>query len=154
MIKAYSHNLKRLHSIPIHCCPFDSRNDAKIIAATNRVQNNLVDESDFDEERRGWSAREVMEKVLCVVQQQTEDLVFCHGDYCLPNLILKPGYEFSGFIDLSRAGISDRYQDLALAWRSVRHNFGEGYDDLLFEEYGVEKDFKKIEFYCLLDELF
>ncbi|MBT3785044.1 hypothetical protein HOF92_08705 [bacterium] len=46
-----------------------------------------------------------------------------------------------GFIDLSRAGVSDRYQALALAWRSIRYNFGAGFDDLLFEEYGVERDF-------------
>ena len=44
-----------------------------------------------------------------------------HGDYCLPNIILKE-HTVSGYIDVALAGVGDRYQDLALAVRSLAYN--------------------------------
>ncbi len=49
----------------------------------------------------------------------------------------------SGFGGCGRLEISDRYQDLALAWVKA-----------FFELYGVEPDEQRIKFYCLLDEFF
>jgi aminoglycoside phosphotransferase len=82
-------------------------------------------------------------------------LVFTHGDYCLPNIMLKDG-AVSGFLDLGRAGIADRYTDLALAARSIRHNMGdERLVNLFFHAYGLgEVDWRKVDYYILLDELF
>ncbi|HLX56069.1 MAG TPA: phosphotransferase, partial [Ktedonobacteraceae bacterium] len=59
------------------------------------------------------------------------------------------------FIDWGRAGIADRYQDLALAARSLAYNFGPGWESLLWEAYGLQTvDAAKIAFYRLLDEFF
>ena len=87
-----------------------------------------------------------------------EELVFSHGDYCLPNIFIKDGH-VSGFIDLGNCGVADKYQDIALCYRSLLHNYGEKeYKDfkpeMLFEELGIEPDWKKIKYYILLDELF
>ncbi|HHV41510.1 MAG TPA: phosphotransferase [Clostridiaceae bacterium] len=86
-----------------------------------------------------------------------EDLVFTHGDYCLPNIVVSND-NLSGFIDLGRAGVADRHQDLALAARSLRHNMGSqgsGLTSLFFHEYGIRHiDSQKIHYYILLDELF
>ena len=61
--------------------------------------------------------------------------------------------KISGFIDLSLAGVADRYQDLALVTRSLTYNFGAGWEEKLFAYYGIdEPDIVKIEFYRLLDE--
>lgn len=80
-----------------------------------------------------------------------------NGDYCLPNIIVSNG-NLSGFIDWARAGVADRYQDLALAARSPRHNMGpRGHElaSLFFQEYGMKHvDFRKLHYYILLDELF
>ncbi len=63
--------------------------------------------------------------------------------------------QLSGFIDLGRVGIADRYQDLELAVRSLPLNFGPSWEPLLWEAYGLkEVDVAKIEFYQLLDEFF
>jgi aminoglycoside phosphotransferase len=61
----------------------------------------------------------------------------------------------SGFVDWSRAGVADRYQDLALAARSLASNFGPGYEPLLWEAYGLDRsDTAKVAYYQLLDEFF
>ena len=90
-----------------------------------------------------------------------EDLVLSHGDFCLPNLFVRDG-RISGFLDLGRCGTADRYQDIALCWRSLRDNIGgiygpvrEGFDpDCLFDELGIEPDREKLRYFLLLDELF
>ncbi|WP_338108671.1 phosphotransferase, partial [Heyndrickxia oleronia] len=61
----------------------------------------------------------------------------------------------NGFIDMGRAGISDRYQDLALAVRSITYNFGKDMIPYFLNEYGMQSyDKAKINFYQLMDEFF
>ncbi|WP_078546880.1 phosphotransferase [Litchfieldia alkalitelluris] len=75
-------------------------------------------------------------------------------DYCLPNIIVNKD-RISGFIDLGRAGVADKYQDLALAVRSITSKLGEEYIQSFFEEYGIaEINEEKLEYYQLLDEFF
>ncbi|SDP06533.1 Phosphotransferase enzyme family protein [Paenibacillus sp. yr247] len=84
----------------------------------------------------------------------TEDLVFTHGDYCLPNIIINNG-KVHGFIDWGRAGVADRYQDLALAIRSIKYNFGNEYIYAFLDNYGLtELDESKVIYYQLMDEFF
>lgn len=82
-------------------------------------------------------------------------MAFTHGDYCLPNIMLGDG-AVTGFIDLGRAGIADRYTDLALAARSIRHNTGdEQLVGVFLEAYVLsEVNWRKIDYYTLLGELF
>ena len=68
----------------------------------------------------------------------------------------------TGFIDLGDAGVGDRWRDLALCHRSLRHNvdgtYGKvkpGFDaDELFRMLDIPKDPEKLRWYLLLDELF
>lgn len=61
----------------------------------------------------------------------------------------------SGFIDLGRAGIADKWQDIALCVRSLKHNVQDHkYIDLLFKHLDIEPNYEKIKYYILLDELF
>ena len=88
--------------------------------------------------------------------------VFSHGDFCLPNVLLQDG-QVAGFIDLGDAGVGDRWRDIALCYRSLKHNFdgtfgGKVYEDfnpdMLFEKLGLEPNQEKLRYYILLDELF
>jgi aminoglycoside phosphotransferase len=152
VIEQLASGLKMIHAVSIDDCPFDERMDHKILLAEERVERGLVDEKDFDDERRGMTARDLFEElVLC--KPPREELVFTHGDYCVPNVILKNG-RLSGFVDWGNAGPADRYQDLALLTRSVCYNFGAEWEKSVFEIYGIEPDWKKIHFYRLLDEFF
>lgn len=81
-----------------------------------------------------------------------EDLVFTHGDYSLPNIIINGG-SISGFIDLGNSGVADRYYDLAVAEKSIIRNFGKEYVELFFAHYDIEDiDYKKIRFYQLVEK--
>jgi aminoglycoside phosphotransferase len=155
LVRLIAAGMRQIHSISIEDCPFDQRLDTRIEAARVRMINGLVDEDDFDPQRRGRSAEELYPGLLAD-RPRTEALVFTHGDYCLPNIIIDPANRvISGFIDWGSAGIADRHQDIALAARSLEYNFGAEWVPLLFEEYGIELiDPAKIEYYKLLDEFF
>jgi len=151
-IEQLASSLKMIHSLPIEDCPFDMQLACKIELARERMINGLVEENDFDEERQDRTAEDLFEELLAIVPKD-EDLVFTHGDYCAPNVIL--GNEsLSGFVDLGNAGVADRYQDIALLIRSVLYNFGENWVENVFRFYDTEPDWKKIHFYQLLDEFF
>ncbi len=70
--------------------------------------------------------------------------------------------DISGFIDMGNCGIADKWEDIAMLYRSLRHNFDGTYGkvypgldpDSFFEELGIEPDREKIDYYILLDELF
>ena len=155
VVRLLAEGLRTIHEVDITDCPFDMRLSYKIPLAQARVRAGLVDEEDLDEQRRGMHVDELIKQLL-ERQPKTEDLVFTHGDYCLPNILITPStMQLSGFIDLGRAGIADRYQDLALVARSLLRNFGFGWESLLWEAYGLkEVDVDKIQFYQLLDEFF
>jgi len=152
VIKQLADGLKMIHALPPNDCPFDSTLDKKIELARFRMEQKLVDENDFDDERQGRTAADLFREVLAT-KSETEDLVFTHGDFCLPNIILKDD-SLSGFIDWGAAGIADRYQDIALLSRSVADSLGERWQPFLFETLGIKPDLEKIKFYKLLDEFF
>jgi aminoglycoside phosphotransferase len=145
--------LREMHAIATGGCPFDRRLAVIIDAARARTMAGLVDESDFDEERRNRRARDLL---ILLEQQQpaAERPVITHGDACLSNVIIE-GSAFRGFVDCGRSGLSDAYQDLALASRSIASHYGPEYVDHFFEAYGLrEVDDGKLAYYRLADEFF
>lgn len=155
LVHLLAEGLRQIHHVDITACPFDQRLSHKLQLAQRRVALGLVDEGDFDEQRRGMSAAALFKQLLAS-QPDDEDLVFTHGDYCLPNIFLDPHHQrVNGFIDWGRAGIADRYQDVALAARSLTYNVGPGWEPLLWQAYGLTTvDTDKLAFYQLLDEFF
>jgi aminoglycoside phosphotransferase len=88
-----------------------------------------------------------------------EDLVLTHGDFCLPNVIIRPhaagAPRVAGLVDCGRAGVADRYQDIALGLRSIAYNFGGGAVPAFLEAYGLRRvDQAEVDFIWLLDEFF
>jgi aminoglycoside phosphotransferase len=152
LIEQLADGLHTIHGLPIEDCPFPAQSDLKIETARQRMLDKLIDESDFDEIRHGETAEKLFGELVATAPAE-EDLVFTHGDYCLPNVLLENG-KVSGFVDWGNAGIADRYQDIALLARSVRYNFSADWTKFLFDTLGIEPDLKKIDFYQLLDEFF
>jgi kanamycin kinase/aminoglycoside 3'-phosphotransferase-3 len=147
--------LQLLQSIDIKNCNIVNNLDKKLNSAKNYVKNSKVDINYWDEEtKKSFKSPNILLEYLYDNRPENEELVFTHGDYCLPN-IFGIGNELSGFIDLSTAGIADKWQDIALCIRSFRYNFNTTeYDNLLLNKLGIEKDDKKLKYYILLDELF
>ena len=114
-----------------------------------------VADDDFDEERQGRTPQSAF-RDLRAARPAEEDLVFTHGDYCTPNLLVDPDtLSLTGFIDWGRAGVADRYQDLALAARSIEYNFGAAWVKPFYDAYGItHPDAAKEDYYRLLDEFF
>lgn len=153
VVRLYVGALQPLHAIDIATCPFDHRLERQLSAGAARVAAGLVDEDDLDIDRTGWSAAQVLE----AAREQApavEDLVVCHGDACLPNLVAANGV-FTGFIDCGRLGVADRYQDLALAHRSLVYNFDAATAEAFLAAYGIAKpDRERMAYFRMLDELF
>lgn len=153
VVRGLADGLRRIHSLPIDSCPFVYPTGELIRLAGERIRAGLVDEDDFDECRKGKRASELYEE-LVRTQPAHDDMVFTHGDYCLPNVILSDS-GVSGFIDWGRGGVADRYRDLGIAARSITYNLGEEYIPYFFEFYGLKRvDWQKVEFFQLMDEFF
>ena len=158
IVSTLAAGLRALHATNISACPFDQSRRVRVATAEARVRAGLVREDDFDGGRRGRTASDLYAE-LVANPPASEDRVFTHGDYCLPNVILIEdgggGFKISGFVDCVNAGIADRYQDLALCARSVAYNFGAEWVPTLFARYGLDGvDESKLAYYQLLDEFF
>ncbi|HLJ81410.1 MAG TPA: APH(3') family aminoglycoside O-phosphotransferase, partial [Ktedonobacterales bacterium] len=155
LVRLLAAGLRQLHALDYSTCPLDQRLDRKLALAAENIAAGLVDEAEVDPRGHAEDAPGLL-RWLMEHRPAAEDLVFTHGDYCLPNILINSAHTaISGFIDLGRAGVADRYQDLALAARSLAYNFGPGWEPLLWQAYGLTSvDAAKREYYVLLDELF
>lgn len=167
LCKLLADGLKMLWSIDVSDCPSDQRLSHKLIKAGYNIENGLVDldnvEPDTFSEKGFQNPTELLQWLY--ENKPEEELVLSHGDYCLPN-IFGIHDEVTGYIDLGRAGIADKWCDIAICYRSLSHNYSgkykyhgnntySDYDELLlFRELGIKPNWEKIRYYILLDELF
>lgn len=148
--------MRGLHDIATTECPFPQDITTKLAKARENIAHGFVDEDDFDEENLDRSAFDIYDELVST-KPGAEELVFTHGDFCLPNYMVDENGEVTGFIDLERAGVGDRYQDIALFLRSFSHNAGTAMDvrETFCEAYGIGSlDEGRLRYYRLLDELF
>jgi len=150
-VRLVAEALRALHAIDRSACPFDERLDAKIARAAENVRQGRVEEAHFDEKNLGRSAADLFSEMLSK-RPTHEDLVVTHGDACFPNFMLD-GATFTGFVDCGRAGVADRYQDLALICRSIEYELGTHWVARFFRHYGLDTlNQARLDFYRLLDE--
>lgn len=153
LVRLLAEGLRQIHAVSPADCPFDHRLAREVEHARQQAIRGLVNEADFDPERQTRSALALFDELVATMPKD-EDLVLTHGDYCLPNIMIE-GNRVSGFIDLGRAGVSDRYRDLALVRRSLIRNCGERWVTPFFRDYGLPApDEAKLAFYQLLDEFY
>ena len=153
IITNYAKSLKWLHSLRIDKSAMTQSIDLKIQRAKFNLDSGLVDISQLQPENQICSPNELFAKLLSI-KPTSNELVFTHGDYCFDNIIFDDN-NLSGFIDIGNGGIADKYQDIALAVRSIQNDFRPDMIDIFYKVYGLDKpNNSKIEFYTLLDEFF
>lgn len=152
LVEALAAACRSFHGLSPLDCPFDGSVDSLVREAERRVELGLVDSDNFDAEHVGREPAELFRE-LQGLRPEHEDLVVVHGDLCLPNIILE-GDKLSGFIDVGRVGVSDRWRDLALCARSIEHNWGPPWAGAFLDAYGASPDPGKRAFYLLLEEFF
>lgn len=164
-VTALADGLKKLWQTDISACPLDSTLDERLRQAKYNIECGLVDVEDFEPNTLGPNGfAEIYALYEFLVQNRPdEDLVFTHGDYCLPNVFIDKN-KTVGFLDLGKAGIADRWQDIALCVRSLEHNLCtlcglpksdfQRAKNLFYSELGISEDAEKLQYYILLDELF
>jgi aminoglycoside phosphotransferase len=158
LVRALGEGLRRVHALDIAGCPFDLGRDARLSRAEWNIAAGLVDVADV-RASHGLEPEELLRALDATrPMEPSSDLVFTHGDYCLPNLLItmdeRAAPLVTSYIDWGRAGISDRYNDLAIGARSLRYNLGTGWESLFFIAYGLsEPDQERLAWYEALDEL-
>ena len=144
--------IKLLHSVDISNCPFISNLDTRLNELRYLLDNNLADTnvSNWENTTIFTEPEELYEWLLN--NKPHEDFVFSHGDIGA-NLFIQNNELF--FYDLARCGIADKWLDIAFCVRDIRDYFpGSNYEKMFFDMLGIEPDYKKIEYFILLDELF
>lgn len=164
LLESLACGLKMLWKVDTKECPCIRDLDVVLEEARIRVDNNLVDLDNVEPTTFGEGGFENPKQLLEWLESNrpTFEPALSHGDYCLPNVFLDNG-KITGFIDLGKTGIGDKWNDISLCYRSLKHNFdgtygGKVYEDfnpdMLFEKLGIEPNWDKIKYYLLLDELF
>ncbi len=140
--------LRRLHdALPVSDCPFAWDVPSRLARASERIDAGMRSDDWFPEHRHltvaeAWG--------IAAQPPDVDVLVVCHGDACVPNTLLDDGGEFAAHVDLGHLGTGDRWADLAVAAWSTEWNYGPGYDDVVYEAYGIAPDPARIRYYRLL----
>lgn len=149
--RALGAGLRALHDmLPVEQCPFTWNVASRLEKFEERIAGGAVP-ADWG---FGYSrftvdqAREMLENPPPV-----DKLVVCHGDACAPNTLLDRNGKFAAHVDLGALGVADRWADLAIASWSTQWNYGDGYEQFVYDGYGVEPDGERIEYYRMLWEL-
>ncbi len=152
-----------LWAVDVSSCPVMRDQETELAEARFCVEHGLVDTDNVEPATFGPGGFRDPEALLYWLENNRPPFepVLSHGDFCLPNVFLTET-GIGGFIDLGDAGVGDRWRDIALCHRSLRHNMEGKYAsvkrkadaDRLFDALGVAPDPEKLRWYLLLDELF
>jgi streptomycin 3"-kinase len=153
-LSALATAFRALHALPD--CPFARPIGEIVDQAADVVRRGAVNPDFLNDDWRKEPPETLLERVKAEqpYAEKVADLVVCHGDACLPNVLLDPDtLELTGFIDVGRLGLADRYTDLALITAQLLDEWDLPADAFL-REYGLgEPDQRRLDFYLLLDPL-
>ncbi len=138
--------LRTLHDTPIDPTdfPFDSGWDDLAAVVATAVES--LDPSTLPDPYGRYSAERLGE-IWRDGRPEAEDLVLCHGNPSLSNLLVDPATV--GWVGVGRLRLADRHLDLAIAQYSVHRNFGPDAVFAFFEAYDIDPDLVRLDHYLL-----
>lgn len=156
-------SLRRLHSLPAAECPLSRGLAEMFTIAEDVVSRGAVNPQFLPAEVRQLPAVELLGQLRGELPQrlveEEADLVVCHGDLCLPNVVIDPAtHRVTGLIDLGRLGRADRYADIALLLGNSRGTWADetqaiAADNVFADGYGISLSRDRQHFYLCLDAL-
>jgi streptomycin 3"-kinase len=155
--------LRDLHDIDTDRCRFERGLEYMVTLAEATVAEGRVIVEFLPAPLQHTPPRQILEEIkaelpLRLAQEQSRPVV-CHGDLCLPNVLVDPVTgEAQGLIDLGRLGRADPYGDIALLVATARGTWSDEAMARRAEEefarvYGAALDLDRLEFYRRLDPL-
>ncbi|WP_344421005.1 APH(3'') family aminoglycoside O-phosphotransferase [Amycolatopsis minnesotensis] len=155
--------VRELHALPAGDCPFTRDLTRMFALAEDVVARGAVNPEFLPVEQQQTPPAALLARLAGQtghrLAQEPADLVVCHGDLCLPNIILDPStLDFAGFIDLGRLGRADRYADIALLLANARETWDDEKqalvaDGIFARHHGIALDTERQRFYLHLDPL-
>jgi len=159
-VRLLAEGLKMLWAADPTGCPVEHTIEDDLARARRNVAEGRIDREDLTRNAPEFDSPEAL-LLWLEAHKPDYDPVVSHGDYCMPNVLLKDG-QVSGLIDLAHAGIADRYSDINDCFWSLGANFGGFFGgkvypdfdpDTLFNALGIVPDWEKLKFYDLLGKL-
>jgi kanamycin kinase len=153
LVPALATGLAAFHAAaPADACPFRFTLATAMEHVRRRVHDGIAKPTDLHPEHQHLTLERAVAELERLAPRR-EDLVVCHGDYCLPNVLLDDAGNVTGYVDLGEMAVADRWFDIAVGAWSVTWNLGPGWEELFFDAYGVQPDERRIAFYRLLYDL-
>jgi kanamycin kinase len=138
-------------SLPVAECPFSWLVEDRLADARRRAGLGLIDPERWHEDHRSLGLPGAL--ALLSDPPPVDRLVVCHGDACSPNTLIGEDGSCTGHTDFGSLGVADRWADLAVATWSTVWNFGEGFEHVLLDAYGIGTDPDRTTYYRLLWDL-
>jgi streptomycin 3"-kinase len=155
--------VRALHDLATDRCPFGRGLSQMMTLARARVAEGRVVADFLPKALQRTPPTQILETIeaelpVRLAEERTE-LVVCHGDLCLPNILLDPATgQVKALLDLGRLGTADPYGDIALLLATARETWSDGAmarraDQEFADLYGTELDPERQDFYLRLDPL-
>jgi streptomycin 3"-kinase len=155
--------VRALHALSTDRCPFDRSLAQMMALARATVAQGRVVVEFLPAELQSTPPTQILEAIEAELPgrlaQERAQLVVCHGDLCLPNILVDPDTDqVQAFIDLGRLGTADPYGDIALLLATARETWSDEAtarraDQEFAEIYATELDAERLDFYLRLDPL-
>ncbi|MCH4209441.1 aminoglycoside 3'-phosphotransferase [Bifidobacterium sp.] len=137
LVETLAERLRRLHMSAHAGCPESDRTAGYLAHAAENHRLGHYDQRYFTNDYGDAS----VEEIYRIVEKHGPGLhadVLLHGDYCLPNIMLKD-WIFSGFVDLDCAGVGDRHVDVFWTLWTLRFNLHtDRYRNRFLDAYGSD----------------
>lgn len=155
-VAVVARTVRAVHDLPADDCPFDAATAARLAIAAARVEAGLVTPDDVGPAYRRQPPERLLHLVgeaLAVVGDDESDVVVVHGDLRLDRMLVDAG-ALSGIVGWHRAGVGDRYADLATVAADVADHISPQALGPFLEAYGLElPSLAKVDAHALLDQL-
>jgi aminoglycoside phosphotransferase len=157
LISALATGLRALHDRrpPAHG-PSPISIDGLVAQAGERVRRGDVDRGRFQPVHAHLSPGQLhghLSRMRAALPEPPDDRVVVHGRPTLDNTWVDAG-RVAGYVGTGRAGVADRYLDLAVVARELADKVSPHALGPFFAAYGIDApDLRRLDFYLLVDEL-